>query len=55
MQRCWSWDPENRPLFGELTEEIPKLLNNLERESQDKSKQLHNEIVYVNFNAQKNK
>ncbi|XP_053377597.1 hepatocyte growth factor receptor-like isoform X2 [Mercenaria mercenaria] len=39
MQQCWNWDPEERPLFGDLTIKIPELLRKLERAS-EKRKQL---------------
>ncbi|XP_053376681.1 hepatocyte growth factor receptor-like [Mercenaria mercenaria] len=39
MQQCWNWNPDERPLFGDLTIKIPELLRNLERAS-EKRKQL---------------
>ena len=39
MQHCWEWNPDERPLFGDLTIRIPELLRKLERAS-EKRKQL---------------
>lgn len=39
MQHCWTWDPDGRPSFGDLTIKIPDLLRKLERAS-EKRKQL---------------
>ena len=49
MQRCWSWEPNDRPAFGELAVEIPAMLRQLEHPVGERGGRINIETTYVNF------
>ena len=49
MQRCWSWGTTDRPSFGELTEEIPAMIRQLEHPAGERGNRINIETTYVNF------